>query len=40
MARRTLQKLDNDLTSRRAEMERVGRELAQHRHSVRRKPKG
>ena len=31
MARRTLQKLDNDLTSRRAEMERVGRELAQHR---------
>ena len=31
MARRTLQKLDNDLTSRRAEMERVGRELTQHR---------
>ena len=30
MARRTLQKLDNDLTSRRAEMERVGRELTQH----------
>lgn len=31
MARRTLQKLDNDLTARRAEVERVNRELAQHR---------